>query len=320
MRSIAPVGRTASVLFMTTIGIALGCSDNPAPTVADFRLRAVTSSSEPFYVPGAGVTLVVGDNMDRYTDAVSLGAYPYGYTGPQFSPNPAPSQTLTPVDTSHVSVIAPGRDGGGTALRLSYDGVYQESHNLATVNVPPQPDDQAVYIQYYARVTPASDWPLTAPIAVKWLEAWHVHSQRTRVQWNTRFPSPSNRRQTSPTVWQVVDQGESPGNGDQPLGPFFPQIADGNWHRFTHAFRPHQSSTVKDGFSQMWIDGTMIIDVEQATVGVTPIGGVSAWCSQTDVDHLAIADGVAFLNFGGPQTTTTGGWTFDFDDLVWWRQ
>lgn len=286
------------------------CAANPvAPQVG----------SEPSYTTGAG-TLILKDDMDRYADATSMGAYPYQYPGPQFSPNPAPSQTSQPVDTAHVHVIAPGRGGVGKALRLSYDGAYQESHNLAIVNVPRQPSGQTVYFQYYARVTAPTGWPARQALAVKWVEAWHTVSQNTRVQWNTRYPSSSHNRATAPTVWQVIDQGESPSNGDQPLGPFFHQLADGQWHRFTHAFRSHTSSTARDGFSKMWIDGTLIIDIEQATVGVTPPGGTSPWCSQLDVDHLAIGDGVAYLNFGGPQTTVTGSWTFDIDDVMWWRQ
>lgn len=314
----------ASVIATTGVvtAIANGTTNISATSETKVGTSALTvgATGEPSYVPGAGVTLVYGDNMERYTDATSMGAFPYKYTAPQFSPNPAPSQTSTPVDVTHVLVISPGRDGTGKALRLKYDGIYQESHNLAIVNVPPQPDTQTVYVQYYARVTPSSTWPLTQALAVKWIEQWHVHSQVTRIEFNTRYPSSTNTKQTAPTVWQVVDQGESPGNADQPLGPFFHQIADGQWHRFTTAFKPHKSSTVRDGFAKMWVDGTLIVDIETATIGVTPLGGVSPWCQLADVNNLATADGVAYLNFGGPQTTATGGWTFDFDDLLWWRQ
>jgi hypothetical protein len=217
-------------------------------------------------------------------------------------------------------VISPGRNGSGKAMRLAYDGVYQESHNLATIGVPPQPDNQVVYIQYYARVTAPTSWPLSQALAVKWIEAWHVHSQNTRIQWNMRYPSTANYGAPSPTVWQPLDQAEAPNNGDQPFGPYFGQIANGQWHRFTHAYRSHGSSSVKDGFAKMWIDGVLVIDVEQSTVGVTPPGGSAPWCSQATLDNLATADGIAYLNFGGPQTTTTGSWTYDFDDLMWWRQ
>ena len=320
MRSIASQRRIASVVCIATIGFVFGCSDtSPTAPATDSPARAAGSNGEPFYVPAAGVTLVVGDNMDRYTDAASMGAFPYQYPGPQFSPNPAPSQTSTPVDVAHVSVIAPGRGGSGNALRLTYDGAYQEGHALAAINVPAQPDNETVYIQYYARVTAGTNWPLTQPLAVKWLQAFHNHSN-SRLEFATRYPSSTDTRQTAPTVWQVIDQAESPGNGDQPLGPYFHQITDGQWHRYTYALKSHRSATVKDGFAKMWVDGTLIIDIEQATMGVVPPGGLLAWCTQADVDHIIVADGVGRVTWGGTQTTVTGSWTYDFDDFVWWRQ
>jgi hypothetical protein len=319
MRSIASQGRIVPLLFIATISFVFGCANEPTASATPSPARAARSTSEPFYVPGAGVTLVAGDNMDRYTDAVSMGAYPYQYTGPQFSPNPAPSQTSTPVDTAYVSVIAPGRGDIGQALRMTFDGAYQEGHALATVNVPTQPDNETVYIQYYARVTPGSDWPLSQPVAVKWLQAFHNHSL-TRLEFATRYPSSTDINQTAPTVWQVIDQAESPGNGDQPLGPYFHQLADGQWHRYTYALKSHTSTRVKDGFAQMWVDGTLIIDIEQATVGVVPPGGLRAWCTQDDVNHIIVADGVGRVTWGGTQTTVTGSWTYDVDDVLWWRK
>jgi hypothetical protein len=68
----------------------------------------------------------------------------------------------------------------------------------------------------------------------------------------------------------------------------------------------------------MWIDGTKVIDVSAATIGVTPPGGEKPWCLADDVDALAINEGVVNLRFGGPQTTNPPDWTYDVDDLVWW--
>jgi hypothetical protein len=276
------------------------------------------ATGEPFYAATSGVTLVMADNMDRYTDATSMGAYPLQYSGPMITPNPSPNQTSQPVEAAD-QVIAPGRGGAGKALRLVYGGVYQEGHALAAINVPAQPDNETVYIQYYARVTAGSNWPLSQPLAVKWLQEFHNHSN-SRLEFATRYPSSTDTKQTAPTVWQVIDQAESAGNADQPYGPYFHQLADGQWHRYTTAIKSHTSTTVKDGFAKMWVDGTLIIDIEQATVGVTPPGGMVPWCTQDDVDHMIAADGVGRVTWGGTQTTTTGSWTYDFDDVIWWRK
>lgn len=308
------------VITRTALSASLRCtlkSPLVIPPVTPPAVPPITSG-EPVYTPGVG-TLVAQDNLDRYTSTTQMGAFPYAFAGPMLAPNPAPSQTSQPVDTQHVKLIV-GRGNTGKALRLAYDGIYQESHNVAVINVPAQPDNQTVVLTYWARVTPASTWPLSQPLAVKWIEAWHNHSQNTRLQFNTRYPSSSNTKQTAKTVWQVIDQAESATNGDQPLGPYFQNLADSQWHRYTHAIRPHTSAAVRDGFAKMWIDGVLVIDVEQAAVGVIPAGGLSAWCSQIDVNNLSIADGVSFFRWGGPQTTNTGAWTFDIDDITWSRQ
>lgn len=260
------------------------------------------------------------ETWDRYASSTDMGAYPFKYVLPQFAPIPGPSQTSTPVETNHV-MLTTGRDGTGKALRLSYSGAYQESNNVATIGLQGvQPDNQTVYVSYWARVTPASNWPQTTALAVKWIECWHVHSQNTRLQFNTRYPSPDNPNQTAKTVWQVIDQAETRTNGDQPIGPYFQDVADGQWHRFTHAVKSHASASQKDGFAKMWVDGVLVIDIEQATVGVVPAGGKSAWCAQADVNGLATADGISEVRFGGPQTTVTGAWTMDIGTMTWWRK
>lgn len=276
-----------------------------------------SSLAEPVYT--VGQTIVMQDNMDRYASTTAMGAFPFQYAGPMITPMPSPSQQSQPVDTQH-AILVTGRGGGGKALELRYDGVYQESHNFATINLPAQPDNATVYVSYYGKVTTPTPWPASQALAVKWLELWHNHADGTRIQFNTRYPSSANTTQTQKTVWQVIDQGEAPNNSDQPLGPYFSQVADGQWHRYTYAVKPHTSSTLKDGFARMWIDGALVIDVEQKTVGVTPPGGVSPWCSQAGVDFLATMDGIHHLVWGGPQTTVTGPWVMDVDDLLWWRQ
>ena len=71
-----------------------------------------------------------------------------------------------------------------------------------------------------------------------------------------------------------------------PVGPFWNQLNDGNWHRMTIAFQSPSGVATRDGYVRIWIDGTKMTDIEQATVGVTPPGGSKPWVSQADVDAM----------------------------------
>jgi hypothetical protein len=69
----------------------------------------------------------------------------------------------------------------------------------------------------------------------------------------------------------------------------------------------------------MWVDGVKIIDISAATIGVTPPGGSKPWCLADDVDALAVNDGIHELWWGSTQTLRSAAWTYDVDDLIWWR-
>jgi hypothetical protein len=156
-------------------------------------------------------------------------------------------------------------------------------------------------------------------LAVKWFEAWH-NSGKDRVQWNTHDHLPCPTTGGHNTWWQVYDQSrETNCQGNQPVSPFFDQVADGQWHRFTYQYRPNTSAGSRDGIARMWIDGVKIIDISAATIGVTPPGGLKPWCDAKDVDSLAVNDGISYLFFGSTETTTAPAWTYDIDDLQWWR-
>jgi hypothetical protein len=161
--------------------------------------------------------------------------------------------------------------------------------------------------------------PLQSQLAVKWFMIWHWNDSDTRTQFNTHdhLPCPSSKHDT---YWQVWDQAETRCQGNQPIGPHFEDIINDNqWHRFTYAFRPNSSKGSRDGFARMWVDGVKIIDVSAVTVGVTPPGGEKPWCDWDDVDNLVANDRVAFLWWGGVQTSyETAPWTYDIDDFSWW--
>jgi hypothetical protein len=254
-----------------------------------------------------------------------MGASPQGST-PRISPVPAPVTTSEPVDPSTHQLVA-GRNGG-KALRMVYSGEYQDGTDFITLNAPTTPDSATHHFTYWARITyPGGPAALSSDrtIAIKWFMAWHRQRSNTRIQWQTHDGWPCNAGPNGsdplpyPTYWGVFDQAETGCQGYQPVGPYFHQLADAQWHRFTYQFRPQSSAGARDGFARMWIDGTKVIDVSRAACGVTPPDGQKAWCAQDDLDALSVNDGVAFVRWGGPHTDSpVSAWTYDVDDFSWW--
>ncbi len=121
--------------------------------------------------------------------------------------------------------------------------------------------------------------------------------------------------------WQVYDKSVLTScQGNQPIGAgLYPgDKFDGQWHRYTYQYRPNTSPGSRDGIARMWVDGTKIIDVSAAAVGITPPGGFKTWCNWNDVDALA-SEGIDMLGFGSVLTTSTPSFTLDIDDFIWWR-
>jgi len=272
-------------------------------------------SSEPVLTPATD-QLVFHDNMDAYTSAATM--WSDASSTPRMVqadvsplPNPDPADQL----------ITPGRGGTGTALRIVYAGIYQEAHAWDTHNAPYTGDLVTTVIQYYGRVTTSAPIP-ASNLRVKWLEGWHQRAVGGRVQWNTAdrplLYSPDS-------WWQVYDltsttSGATSGQGTQPIPPSLNTIADGQWHRFTHTYRPNSAPGAQDGFVQMWVDGIKIIQISAATIGVTPPGGYKPWCDGTDVDAIAVRAGIEHLAFGAVLTTTVPSFTMDIDDLTLWTR
>ena len=265
---------------------------------------------EPTYSSTTG-TMVYQDNMESYSTATAMGST--ALSGARIVPVPSPYTNSIPVETNHNEVISTGRTG--KALRMIYTGEYQWGSDFATVLTTPQADTATHYFQYWARVTFAA--PLTSPLSVKWFMAWH--RQLDRIQWNTHWPARAHTQATRSTIWQVYDQGrETSGQGDQPVGPYFDQVTDAQWHRYTYAYRVNSAPGRRDGFARMWVDGVKMIDISAATIDVTPPGGTKPWCLAEDVDALAVNEGIAAIRWGAPQTTTSPAWTYDVDDVLWW--
>lgn len=287
---------------------ACGSGGPPAAPLTDVPL----GTNEPVF-DATTSTMVYQDNMDQYTDLAAMGAGPSG-SSPRIVPEDSPVNNGHPVDASRNKIV-PGRSGN--ALRMAYTGRNQDGASFMTMNMPATPLNSTNYFSYYARVTFSQ--PLQSQLAVKWFMIWHWNDSDTRTQFNTHdhLPCPSSKHDT---YWQVWDQAETRCQGNQPIGPHFEDIINDNqWHRFTYAFRPNSSKGSRDGFARMWVDGVKIIDVSAVTVGVTPPGGEKPWCDWDDVDNLVANDRVAFLWWGGVQTSyETAPWTYDIDDFSWW--
>lgn len=305
----------------------------PAPTAEMIQLpRGIAvpaglpagGAGVPAYTGAIGQTLVMQDPFTQYTSIASMGAFPAVYSNPYFAPQPSPVTDGNPVD-SGASLIT-GFDGTGHAYRMSYSGANQESHNLVTLGIGTQPDNKSVYITHQARVTKSGSFGSTA-LNVKWLEGVHNDaSSGQRTQWNTRFGT-DGYSPPVPETWEVIDTGgEIDSCGAQPVAPWPTDVFDGNVHNFAYAYQPNSAPGARDGFQRMWVDGTKVLDVSAATIGVTPSGGAKVWCTVNNVDRLddrASGAGIAFLRFGAVQTVSVGStpaWTLDIDNVTWWLE
>ncbi len=303
-----------------TGGVQEAGSDAAADANADAADDTGTvppGADEPVYDPSLD-TMVFQDDMDEYTDMSQL-----------FPPCTQQSTALKQfVDTSWgqcaiggaldpADTIVPGRSGN--ALQVRFGGANQESHGIITNGITGTDGTHTVVVQYWAKIS--SDAPLTGTLAVKWAMLWHTVSPggaSTRIQFNTHdhLPCPASSQST---YWQVYDQAQTACQGNQPVGPYFNDIMnDGKWHRYTYEFKPNSASGARDGMARMWVDGAKVIDIESATIGVTPAGGEKTWCEADDVDALAVQNGIGNVELGGPQTTVTPAWNYAVDDFAWW--
>jgi uncharacterized protein YjdB len=267
---------------------------------------APLAPGEPAYNATTGV-LMYSDPMDEYTTPHDM----WTSTSTAISFKQAPFGE----EVDSLTLIT-GRGNTGKALRMIYNGHYQDSKNWDLVNAPQLPDTTTHYYSYYARVTVAGAMP-TGGMPVKWFMAWHPAGNR--VEWDTHDYLPCSIYPAAHTIWQVYDNGPTSCQGNQPIGPYPDDVFDGQWHRYTYQYRPNTSAGSRDGVARMWVDGVKVIDVSLAACGTQPAGGYKTWCEVDDVDALNTV-GVAYLRFGGPLTKETAPFTIDIDDFVWWHQ
>ena len=304
----------------------------------DVSTGAVESTEEPAD-PGSGY--LWEDDFDRYasaaamiaegscaggTDAAGLPSASVTY-GQRTMPNSDDGCNLNNDNMS----LTTGRGGSGKAIRSSVqtDGVGAQQNftwltpwDAASIGAY----SGALVIQFYFRISIAGT-PGTA--GMKWLEAWDGSN---RIQWAL-----DRGTQTRP-LWSAV-LGSNPGGTvnrtTQPVAPFWDDVDDNDWHRFTALFKPNTSTTYsntggstsadetytgtssRDGRIAAWIDGTKIMDYSQDTVGVTPSGGLNQWCYQGDVDMIPTYV-IDYLKLVDVVNDSPGTWTLDHDDLKIW--
>ena len=283
--------------------LVLACSDGLQPP-AHSQL-APPPVTEPAF-SAATDTMVFSDNMDEYTSVAAMQTYSGTNMSWKNEFGGDPNNQL----------VSPGRGGAGHALRQVYSGADQDTHTWDLINVPTTPDTTTHFFQYWARVTIASPLGRTV-LAFKWFMAFHRDGNR--VQWNTHDHLPCVATAPQSFVWQVYDGGgETTCQANQPVGPYPEQVFDGEWHRFTYEYRPNTVPSSRDGIARMWVDGTKVIDISAAAVGLTPPGGYKAWCEWDDVDALS-TQGIDLIRWAGNLTTTTPPFVVDMDDFRWWR-
>ncbi|HKV75128.1 MAG TPA: Ig-like domain-containing protein [Gemmatimonadales bacterium] len=321
-------------------------------TLADSSTVLVVAqdATEPLFRTGTD-NMAWSDNLDRYYSLQDMqwsisecgSTLPDGHAatnyGKRTTPNNA-SACATPY--ANYYLIAGGHGGGGNALRSVVHA--DPNHNQQSVAwlSPWNPNSltysgRAIVITVWFRIS-AGGTP--GSMGMKWLEAWFTSGAAQRVQW-----APDLGTNARP-LWGIV-LGSNPGGPvirtKQPVGPYWDQINDGQWHRATHLFIANTSSDYKktgggttsatevysgtssrDGRVAMWIDGVKMMDYSQATVGVTPQGGTGIWCTQGDVDMIPGLSGtnsigrVANLQFPGVFNGSPGDWTLDHDDISIW--
>jgi len=232
-----------------------------------------------------------------------------------------------------------GRGGVGKALRgnvatspsTSQGGIDWLSPWNGSNSSFQQDPTKAIVIQFWIRMSPGGH---VGPVGGKYLLLWVDNlggPARDRIQFAwTGF---------NPVVWRPQDGPNTSGfyRTPQPVGPYAnPDVNDGQWHRMTQLFKPNSSTTYqhvggtspaneiyngtssRDGRIAMWVDGHKVMDVSQATVGVTPPGGTNPWCYQSDVDWIPHAAG-QYLEFPSVINDSAMSWTIDHDDLKVWQ-
>jgi hypothetical protein len=323
-------------------------------TLADTAsiLIAAADTSEPVFRSGID-NMVWSDNIDRYYNLQDMQwnvsecgpTLPDGHPATNYGARTEPNNARACDPPYPEYGLTTGRGGTGQALRSYVHADPAHAQQSVAWLAPWQPNGlnysgRKVVIQYWVRIS-AGGTPGT--YGMKWMEAWFTSSSlsQNRIQWSNEAGTDAR-----PLFHMVL--GANPGNPvirtRQPIGPYWDQFNDGQWHRITHLWVLNSSSSYlntggntsatetytgtssRDGRVAMWIDGKKMMDYSQATVGVVPPGGTGVWATQGDVDFIPGVTGsnsvgpLSFLEFPGVFNGSPVAWTLDHDDMQIWAQ
>ena len=297
--------------------VTAACLDRCETTLiaADTLSRAAPPADEPVFDTTQGDALILREDANRYTTPVDVGTWRGCYLRP-FYPDQSPLSYF---------VINPGRGGSGKALRLVYllgaerllwKTNPEDNHNWYA------PADAPIVVQYWFRIS-KNGGPGGSPgygstaVGMKCVEFWRVGmSDRTQF-------GPTGGGPTTGPLWSLHSGGSSLIMGYQPVGPYWNQLNNNQWHRATYLLQPASAPGATDGVARMWVDGTKIIDISAAAAGVTPSGGTKVWSTLAEVAHLDTYK-TGTINLGEYMNGRLGDrvsdlpMTLDFDDFMWW--
>jgi uncharacterized protein YjdB len=270
---------------------------------------------EPVFSVANGDAVIYQDNMDQYTTPHDMDSWP-GYSLHPFYPDLYPN---------NYAVITSAR-GVGKALRLVYDKGNGDRFiwktNPENMSSWYAPGNAAFIVQYWFRIS-KNGAPGGGPgygntaVGMKWVEFWNVGGGA-----RTQFSVTLGNATTGP-LWHVNPSSRGQ-VGFQPVGPYWNQLNNNQWHRVTYLYQPNSSGGATDGVARMWVDGTKIVDVSRAAAGVTPPGGTKVWCTlaevgQLDTPQIGTINLGEYMNGGLGDGVTDLPMALDFDDFVWWK-
>ena len=297
----------------------------PIPTPTD-------SLAEPVF-DATKATMVYQQNFDAYT--IDSLRPPCGATPPRIFDHATPycnASTSWKYDAN--VTLVPGRSGQGVSFHYdaNYDANGQETHGVFL------PSDTAratrgkmTVVQQWVRwtadpgfsfQTKDADGNPSAIAQIKNIMLWHVDG---RFQWFTHAHA-GGCLVYGPS-YTMVGGLESKDtfatcSSDQPIGPFMYTFADGAWHRWTAEYKPSSAPGARDGVARLWIDGTLVANMERGACGVTPPGGWKPWCDLSELDGLDLGTGFGIigLEWGANRTDGTAmKFSYALDDVRWWK-
>ena len=302
------------VLTVAALTLAAACEHQVCAPPAS-ALEDPDAGAEPHFTPAAGDTMIFQDSMDQYNTPHDMD-HPVGCALRPYYPDQ---------NADNYAVISPGRGTRGRALRLVYRRGGGERPIWKTDPEDKrwyQPANAAFVVQYWFRISKnggrgGSPGYGNTAVGMKWIEFWRV-----RMSDRTQFGVTAGDSIRGPS-WHLNPAGKGP-IGYQPVGPYWNQVNDNQWHRATYLYQPASWTGATDGVARMWIDGVKIVDVSASAAGVTPPGGTKPWSTAAEVGLLDTYQ-TGTINLGEYMNGALGDkvtdlpMTLDFDDFEWWR-